>query len=166
VTWSLGVNRVAAIAAEDAMLPAALGRLHPRYKTPHVAFVIMGWVATALLVGNALLSSGPSNVFWMIFKLFEPLSAAVLSRHVPGLPDPAVQAARRTTALPTARGPGRRLGGHRRMLALRVLTSLLFFKPAPGAEQPVKEALLLAGETLLTMVAGALLVPRRARSKT
>ena len=69
VTWSLGVNRVAAAAAEDRMAPAMLGRLHPRFKTPYVAFVIMGFVATGLLVGNALLSSNPQNVFWMIFKL-------------------------------------------------------------------------------------------------
>src|SRR5262249_52838600 len=54
VTWSLGANRVAAVASEEGMLPAALGRLHPRFKTPYLAFVAMGIVATCLLVGNAL----------------------------------------------------------------------------------------------------------------
>jgi len=70
VTWSLGVNRVAAQAAEEGSLPAILGRLHPRYNTPYMAFVIMGVVATLLLVGNAWLSSAhPDNVFWMVFRL-------------------------------------------------------------------------------------------------
>ena len=40
------------------------------------------------------------------------------------------------------------------------LTCLLFFKPAPGSADPTKEALLLAGETLLTIVVGFLLMPR------
>ena len=69
VTWSLGANRVAAAAAAEGALPAVLGRLHPRHHTPHAAFVVMGAVSTALLVGNALLSSRADNVFWMIFRL-------------------------------------------------------------------------------------------------
>jgi hypothetical protein len=40
------------------------------------------------------------------------------------------------------------------------LTCLLFFKPAPGSADPMKEALLLGGETLLTIVVGFLLMPR------
>src|SRR4029077_9867423 len=69
VTWSLGVNSVAAAAAQQGELPAVLGRLHPRFKTPYMAFAIMGVISTLLLVGNALLSSNASNVFWMVFKL-------------------------------------------------------------------------------------------------
>ena len=166
VTWSLGVNRVAAIAAEDAMLPAALGRLHPRYKTPHVAFVIMGWVATALLVGNALLSSNPSNVFWMIFKLS---SLCLLLCYLAMFPAFLILRYRSPDAPRPYRLPGGPAGAWGATVVCWLfvfLTSLLFFKPAPGAEQPVKEALLLGGETLLTLVVGALLVPRRARSKT
>ena len=69
VTWSLGANRVAAVAAEEGVLPEALGRLHPRFKTPALAFVAMGFVSTVLLVGGALLSSNQSNIFWMTFRL-------------------------------------------------------------------------------------------------
>ena len=69
VTWSLGANRVAAVAAEEGMLPEALGRLHPRFKTPYLAFVWMGIVSTGLLVGGALLSNSQSNIFWMTFRV-------------------------------------------------------------------------------------------------
>jgi amino acid transporter len=162
VTWSLGVNRVAAAAAEDGMAPAILGRLHPRYKTPYVAFVIMGAVSTALLVGNALLSSNPSNVFWMIFKLS---SLCLLLCYLAMFP--AFLRLRQTH--PDRSRPYRLPGGMPAAWAVTVvcwlfvfLTCLLFFKPAPGSEDATKEALLLAGETLLTIVVGYLLIPRQA----
>jgi amino acid transporter len=161
VTWSLGVNRVAAAAAEDGMAPAILGRLHPRYKTPYVAFVIMGAVSTALLVGNALLSSNPSNVFWMIFKLS---SLCLLLCYLAMFP--AFLRLRQTH--PDRPRPYRLPGGMPAAWAVTVvcwlfvfLTCLLFFKPAPGSEDATKEALLLAGETLLTIVVGYLLIPRQ-----
>jgi glutamate:GABA antiporter len=163
VTWSLGVNRVAAAAAEDRMAPALLGRLHPRFKTPYVAFVIMGAVSTALLVGNALLSSNPSNVFWMIFKLS---SLCLLLCYL--MMFPAFLALRHTR--PDQPRPYRLPGGVPAAWALTVvcwlfvfLTCLLFFKPAPGSADPTKEAFLLAGETLLTIVVGFLLMPRPKR---
>ena len=45
--------------------------------------------------------------------------------------------------------------------------TLLFFKPSPSTQDPVRETVLLAAETLATLVAGLLLVPggRRAREK-
>ncbi|HEY6551823.1 MAG TPA: APC family permease [Vicinamibacteria bacterium] len=162
VTWSLGVNRVAAAAAEDGMAPKVLGRLHPRYKTPYVAFVIMGAVSTALLVGNALLSSNPSNVFWMIFKLS---SLCLLLCYLAMFP--AFLTLRQTH--PERPRPYRLPGGMPAAWAVTVvcwlfvfLTCLLFFKPAPGSEDATKEALLLAGETILTIVVGYLLIPRQA----
>jgi amino acid transporter len=164
VTWSLGVNRVAAAAAEDHMAPALLGRLHPRYKTPWVAFVIMGAVSTGLLVGNALLSSNPANVFWMIFKLS---SLCLLLCYLAMFPAFLVLRYRD----PGRPRPYRLPGGMPAAWAVTVvcwlfvfLTSLLFFKPAPGASDPAREALLLGGETLLTVVVGLLLLPRVGRS--
>jgi amino acid transporter len=160
VTWSLGVNRVAAAAAEDHMAPALLGRLHPRFKTPYVAFVIMGAVSTALLVGNALLSSNPSNVFWMIFKLS---SLCLLLCYL--MMFPAFLALRHRRA--DQPRPYRLPGGMSAAWALTIvcwlfvfLTCLLFFKPAPGSANPTQEAVLLAGETLLTIAMGFVLMPR------
>jgi amino acid transporter len=166
VTWSLGVNRVAAIAAEDHMLPAALGRLHPRFKTPYVAFVIMGWVATALLVGNALLSSNPQNVFWMIFKLS---SLCLLLCYLAMFPAFLVLRYTRAERPRPYRLPGGMAAAWTATVVCWLfvfLTSLLFFKPAPGAAEPTQEALLLGGETLLTLVVGAVLVPRRAQASS
>ena len=69
VTWSLGANRVAAVAAEEGILPETLGRLHPRFKTPYLAFVGTGIVSTPLLVGGALLAKTQANIFWIAFRL-------------------------------------------------------------------------------------------------
>ena len=163
VTWSLGVNRVAAAAAEDQMAPAVLGRLHPRFKTPWVAFVIMGAVSTALLMGNALLSSNPANVFWMIFKLS---SLCLLLCYLAMFPAFLVLRYRH----PDRSRPYRLPGGMPAAWTVTVvcwlfvfLTCLLFFKPVPGSLKPTREALLLAGETLLTIVVGFLLMPRGGR---
>jgi amino acid transporter len=166
VTWSLGVNRVAAAAAAEGALPAALGRLHARYQTPHVAFVVMGLISTSLLLGNALLSSRADNVFWMVFKLsgvcflFSYLllfpAFVILRRRRPAQPRPYVM-------------PGGPAGA---WLAagfcwLFVAGScLLFFRPAPHAEDParaVRESWILLAETLVTTVVGLLLMPRAAK---
>jgi amino acid transporter len=163
VTWSLGVNRVAAAAAADGALPAALGRLHPRFQTPHVAFVVMGLVSTALLVGNAMLSARADNVFWMVFKLSGVcllvsylllFPAFVILRHRrPRQPRPYVM-------------PGGLAGAWAAagLCWLFVAAScLLFFRPAPTAADQasaVRESWLLLAETLVTTLVGVALMPR------
>lgn len=160
VTWSLGANRVAAVAAEEGVLPAALGRLHPRFKTPHLAFVAMGLVSTVLLIGGALLSNSQSNIFWMTFRLsafFLLLSYLlvfpaflVLRQRRPDQPRP--------YRLPGGRGAA--------AIAAWVCTlyifgaCVLFFVPSPTSQEPLKESLILGASTLVTIVIGILLVPR------
>jgi len=161
VTWSLGANRVAAVAAEEGMLPAALGRLHPRFKTPHMAFLLMGLISTALLVGNALRSSNASNVFWMTFRLSGICflitylmvfpSFVILRRRQPDRPRP-------------YRMPGGAPAAWAASIACWVFVAgacVLFFKPASTAQDPAFETWLLAGETGATLLAGLLLIPRR-----
>jgi len=163
VTWSLGVNRVAAAAAAEGALPAALGRLHPRFQTPHVAFVTMGLVSTALLVGNAALSARADNVFWMVFKLSGVcflvsylllFPAFVILRHRrPRQPRPYVMPGGTAVAWAAA--------GFCWLFVL--LSCLLFFRPAPTAADPasaVRESWLLVAETLVTAAVGLLLMPR------
>jgi amino acid transporter len=162
VTWSLGVNRVAAAAAAEGALPAALGRLHPRYNTPHRAFVIMGVISSLLLVGNAALASNASNVFWMVFKLSGLCflisylmvfpAFALLRRQQPDRPRPYRMPGGLTVAWAAA------------LLCWAVIAvaCALFFKPSSGVDpaQASRETWLLGGETLATLLVGLWLMPR------
>jgi len=147
------------------MLPAGLGRLHPRFRTPHVAFLAMGAISTALLIGNALLSDSQSNVFWMTFKLS---GLCLLLCYL--LVFPAFLVLRRLR--PAQPRPYRLPGGPAPAWLSAVLctvfiagASVLFFAPSPTSQAPLREGLLLGVETLATLVAGVLLIPR-ARART
>jgi len=165
VTWSLGVNRVAAQAAEEGALPSVLGRLHPRFRTPYMAFVIMGLVATTLLVGNAALSArNPDNVFWMVFKLS---GVCFLVSYLMTFPAFLILRYRR----PDVPRPYRMPGGLPNAWAATVIcfafiagATLLFFVPSPSAEDPsaaLQDTALLVAETVATLAVGILLLPRR-----
>lgn len=163
VTWSLGVNRVAAAAAEEGALPAFLGRLHPRFRTPHVAFLVMGAVSTLLLVGNAALASRADNVFWLIFKLS---GICFLVSYLMVFPAFVVLRRKRPDQPRPYRMPGGSVAawGAAGVCWLFVLGAcLLFFKPAPDVEpaRAWRETWLLVGETGLTAALGLLLMPRR-----
>src|SRR6185436_16945233 len=45
------VSRMPYAAGVDRLLPAAFGRVHPRWRTPHVSLLTLGTVATVLLIG-------------------------------------------------------------------------------------------------------------------
>jgi amino acid transporter len=161
VTWSLGANRVAAVAAEEGMLPAGLGRLHPRFKTPHLAFVWTGVVSTALLVGGALLSSNQSNIFWMTFRM---TALCLLLSYLLVFPAFVVLRKKRPDQPRPYRVPG---GPAAAAVASWVCTlyifaaCVLFFAPSPTSQEPLKEALVLGGLTLVTIVVGVLLIPKQ-----
>lgn len=167
VTWSLGVNRVAAQAAEEGAMPRVLGRLHPRFKTPYMAFVIMGIVATALLVGNAALSArNPDNVFWMVFKLS---GVCFLISYLMIFPAFLMLRYRRPDVPRPYRMPGglpAAWGAAVVCFAFIAGATLLFFVPSPSAENPAaarEETWLLIGETLATLALGIVFLPRRAK---
>jgi glutamate:GABA antiporter len=163
VTWSLGCNRVAAAAAAERAMPAVLGRLHPRFNTPASAFVVMGLISTALLVGNAAMASDASNAFWMIFKLS---GLCFLLSYL--LVFPAFVILRRRE--PDVARPYRMPGGMAAAWIAAVVCWLfiafacaLFFVPsAADPAQARRETWLLGGETLATLVVGLLLMPRGA----
>ena len=160
VTWSLGVNRVAAEAAREGSLPRGLGRLHPRLHTPQVAFVAMGILATLLLLGNAVLASSASNVFWMVFKLS---GLCFLISYL--LAFPAFVALRHRqpdTPRPYSLPGGTAMAWAASIVCFLVIATacVLFFKPSPSSQDPLKEAWLLGAEALATLLAGLLLMPR------
>jgi glutamate:GABA antiporter len=163
VTWSLGVNRVAASAAAEGSAPLVLGRLHPRFNTPYMAFVIQGVLATALLLGNALMSARSDNVFWMVFKLS---GVCFLVSYLLVFPAFVVLRYRR----PDQPRPYRMPGGMAAAWAASVFCTLfvawaivLFFMPAPTAEDhaaAVRETWVLLAETVATLAVGLAFLPR------
>jgi len=163
VTWSLGCNRVAAAAAAEGTLPAILGRRHARFQTPHLAFVVMGTVATALLLGNALLSDRPDNVFWMTFRLS---SVCFLLSYLLLFPAFVILRMRQ----PGIHRPYRLPGGPAAAWAAAAVcwlfvatATVLFFKPSATSTAPdggVGESVLLGVELLATLAVGLALMPR------
>ena len=57
-SWVAGAARVPFAAGVDSVLPSAFGRLHPRYRTPHVALIIQGLAATVLFLASVFVSIG------------------------------------------------------------------------------------------------------------
>jgi amino acid transporter len=55
-SWTAGAARVPFAAGADRVLPRAFGKLHTRYRTPHVALVIQGLVASAIFLVSVFLT--------------------------------------------------------------------------------------------------------------
>ena len=160
VTWSLGVNRVAAAAAAEGTFPAILGRLHPRFKTPYMAFIIMGLIATGLLLGNAAYASDASNVFWMIFKLS---GLCFLISYLMVFPAFLLLRYRQRDRPRPYRLPLGTPGAWGASVICTIFIAgccLLFFKPAPGATNGLRDSWILGIETAVTLVVGLWVMPR------
>jgi amino acid transporter len=57
-SWVAGSARVPFAAGVDSVLPKPFARLHPRYRTPHVALVIQGIAASLLFLASVFVSIG------------------------------------------------------------------------------------------------------------
>jgi amino acid transporter len=57
-SWTAGAARVPFAAGVDRVLPRAFASLHPRYRTPHVALIIQGIVASAIFLVSVFLTIG------------------------------------------------------------------------------------------------------------
>ena len=57
-SWIAGAARVPFAAGVDAAMPAAFAKLHPRYRTPHVALIVQAIATTALFLASVFLSVG------------------------------------------------------------------------------------------------------------
>jgi amino acid transporter len=51
-SWTAGAARVPFAAGVDNVLPAAFARLHPRYRTPHVALIVQSIAASAIFLSS------------------------------------------------------------------------------------------------------------------
>lgn len=57
-SWVAGAARVPFAAGVDAVLPTAFGRLHRRYRTPHVALIVQAIAASVLFLASVFVSLG------------------------------------------------------------------------------------------------------------
>jgi glutamate:GABA antiporter len=57
-SWVAGAARVPFAVGVDRSLPAAFGRLHPRFRTPHVALVVQAAAASLLFLGAVFITLG------------------------------------------------------------------------------------------------------------
>jgi amino acid transporter len=57
-SWVAGAARVPFAAGVDAAMPSAFARLHPKYRTPHVALIVQGIATTVLFLVSVFLSVG------------------------------------------------------------------------------------------------------------
>jgi amino acid transporter len=57
-SWIAGAARVPFAAGVDSAMPAAFGRLHDTYRTPHVALIVQGIATSVLFLASVFLSVG------------------------------------------------------------------------------------------------------------
>lgn len=77
--WMGGSARIPFVAGLDSYMPSAMGKVHPKYATPHVALIVQGIVSLILIVLNFTLSGGVQEAFQKM------LSAAVVLQLIPFL---------------------------------------------------------------------------------
>jgi amino acid transporter len=77
--WMGGSARIPFVAGLDSYMPAAMGKVHPKYATPHVALIVQGLVSLILIVINFTASGGVQEAFQTM------LSLAVVLQLVPFL---------------------------------------------------------------------------------
>ncbi len=77
--WMGGSARIPFVAGLDSYMPSAMGRVHPKYGTPHVALIVQGIVSLILIVLDFTLSGGVQEAFQKM------LSAAVVLQLIPFL---------------------------------------------------------------------------------
>ena len=63
--WLAGSARLPFVAGVDGALPAAFGRIHPRWQTPYVGLLMQGVIATAFVVAS-LVGSTVKNAYLVL----------------------------------------------------------------------------------------------------
>src|ERR1700687_2801545 len=77
--WLGGSARIPFVAGLDSYMPAWLGKVHPKYRTPHAALIVQAVVSLVLIVINFYASGGVQEAFQTM------LSLAVVLQLVPFL---------------------------------------------------------------------------------
>ena len=77
--WMGGSARIPFVAGLDSYMPSWLGKVHPKYSTPHAALIVQGVVSMLLVVINFAAAGGVQEAFQTM------LSIAVVLQLVPFL---------------------------------------------------------------------------------
>ena len=77
--WMGGSARIPFVAGLDSYMPSWLGKVHPKYATPHAALIVQAVVSLALIVISFVASGGVQEAFQKM------LSAAVVLQLIPFL---------------------------------------------------------------------------------
>lgn len=77
--WMGGSARIPFVAGLDSYMPSWLGKVHPRYATPHAALIVQAIVSLVLIVISFVASGGVQEAFQKM------LSAAVVLQLIPFL---------------------------------------------------------------------------------
>jgi amino acid transporter len=159
--WLAGCSRVPYVAGIDRYLPAAFGRLHPRYASPHVALLVTGALSSLLIVVGFIGVNVDEAYFFLadftIVVYFIPylyLFAALIKLGVPET------AAAGTIPVPGGR-PGAILVGALGFLTTAVAIVCAFIPP-PGT-RPIIFMVKIVGGCLALLFLGWLLYRRGRR---
>jgi amino acid transporter len=155
-SWVSAAARLPFVIGLDRHLPAAFARLHPRYQTPHVALLVQGVVASALLlaaqVGETARGAYLLLVDLTVFATMVPylyLFAALLRLAR----DPARGRAPQHILVPGGRA-GLWLAGASG-LATTLLAMLLSLVPPPGVSNVWVFGLKTLGGSVVALLVGA-----------
>ncbi len=165
VTWSLGANRSAQSAAHDGELPQIFGKMHTKHNTPAGAFVLMGLVATAVILGYGYLAQSTEDLFWTLFAFS---SIVFLLPYLAFFPtfvklrriDP------NTTRPYRVPGPRSWLIGLAVVCVLFILQAIVFFVWVPGEPTDWAQAGPILIGVAITLAVGELLIALQRSRKT
>jgi amino acid transporter len=160
-SWVAGAARVPFAAGVDAALPAAFGRLHTRYRTPHVALIVQGLAASALFLASVFVSlGGGETTVQEAYDIMVNLS--ILVYFVPYLYLFAAYVRLRTDA--TSPGVAWTTAGVGFLATL--ISIALVFVPPTGTENILNYEANVVGQSVLLLVVGLGLYLVSARRRT
>jgi amino acid transporter len=155
-SWMAGSARVPFAAGMDRAMPEWLGRLHPRYRTPHLALLTQGIVSSAIFLASVFLTvTGAKSSIRDAYDVLVNLT--ILVYFVPYL--------YLFLAAP------RLIGGSSRMrfamgvgIAATVVSIALLFVPPPGTASVLNFELNIVVQSAVVLASG-LLFYRRGRAQ-
>jgi amino acid transporter len=171
LSWMASAARVPFAAGVDRVMPEALGRLHPRYRTPHVALVIQGLISTAIfLVSVTLAVAGARPTVQDAYDVMVNLT--ILIYFIPYLylflALPRLRRAARAPRAGEVRVPGGAAGVWTVAIVGCLATAIslaLVFVPPPGTTSVLNYEASLLVQASIVLGAGFLLYRRRGDSR-